>query len=233
VTGAQFAADVTGLADGGWVITWRTDNGDEIDKQYGVSQQRYDSDGDKVGGEVTVAALASRELADPTIIGLSDGGWLTCWSSDGVDGDGAAIVLTRYGSNGAAIGSPTIVNDVVAGDQGLSDRYGTQVGRMGRHLHIQQPGRRRLGHRTARLRQRRTGPRRFRDRERHHGGHAALSALGGARGRGLGSSSGRTASAATAISSSGATTAAVPPRAATSVSIPSPTAARRRRRWRG
>ena len=66
--GLQDQSSVTGLADGGFVITWR-DNGptDSL-----IRFQRYNAAGLKVGGEITDINFGGDQAA-PAIVQLSDG----------------------------------------------------------------------------------------------------------------------------------------------------------------
>ena len=48
----QFLPRVTALKDGGWLVTWQSMGQDS--SGYGVYQQRYDADGNSIGGETQV-----------------------------------------------------------------------------------------------------------------------------------------------------------------------------------
>lgn len=68
-TGSQSTPAITGLSDGGWVLSW-TDN-----RQ--VLFQRYDSSGNAIGNEVTVSQSSTAFSASVTAI--EDGGWVVSW----------------------------------------------------------------------------------------------------------------------------------------------------------
>ena len=67
-TGSQDQSSVTGLADGGFVITWR-DNG-PVDSL--IRWQRYDATGVKLGAEQTIANTVGDQSL-PDVVQLSDG----------------------------------------------------------------------------------------------------------------------------------------------------------------
>lgn len=111
--GNQTSSATVGLADGGWIVTWVSDNQD-------VFQQRFGADGQPTGEETRVNATLTGQRYDPSIATLKDGGWVVTWSSDGQDGDLMGIYQQRYDKNGAAVGGETLVNTTVANDQDKS-----------------------------------------------------------------------------------------------------------------
>jgi hypothetical protein len=102
----QFDAAVTNLNDGGWVVTWSSlsQDGDT----WGVFQQRYDSSGDELGSEALVNTLTVNQQYEASVVGLSDGGWVVTWT----DSTNGSIYQQRYGDDGAASGSASIVRAV-------------------------------------------------------------------------------------------------------------------------
>jgi hypothetical protein len=113
--GEQFAPSVAVLADNGWVVTW---NGGGPGRLYGIHQQRYDNDGNKVGREARVSNATSDYVFDPKIAALADGGWVVVWFGQG-DGDHCGIFQQRYGASGNRVGEETLVN--IASDGGQTN----------------------------------------------------------------------------------------------------------------
>ncbi|MBO3762540.1 calcium-binding protein [Ciceribacter sp. L1K22] len=111
--GTQRFPAVAALSDGGWVVTWESPDAD----QTGIFQQRYDSDGDAVGGETQVNATSTSFQSDADVVALSDGGWVVTWQSFGQDGDSYGIYQQRYDSDGNAVGTETLVNVTTEGYQ--------------------------------------------------------------------------------------------------------------------
>jgi Ca2+-binding RTX toxin-like protein len=113
-TNTQLFPDVTDLANGGWVVTWRGEGGgDDRD----VFQQRYSRNGDTVGSQTLVNAYTSGFQISPTIIDLADGGWVVAWEGEG-PGDSYGIFQQRYARDGVAVGGETLVNTYTTGSQG-------------------------------------------------------------------------------------------------------------------
>ena len=121
----QTNPSIAGLAGGGYVVTWESYGQDG--SGYGVYAQRYAASGATVGGEVRVNSTTASDQYQPTISGLSDGGYMIIWVSSNQDGSGLGIYAQRYAANGAAVGDEVRVNGTTASDQyqptisGLSD----------------------------------------------------------------------------------------------------------------
>ena len=106
----HFLSDIEALPDGGWVVIW--DVGGGINN---VEQQRFDANGDPVGGETRVNTSASGANSNSRVTALADGGWVVTWA--GPDSDQTGIFQQRYDSSGAAVGSQTGVNTTTASFQ--------------------------------------------------------------------------------------------------------------------
>ncbi len=109
-SGAQFRSVITSLPDGGWVVTWEAAGGDGLDPA--IYLQRFDADGDAVGGEVAVASVPGVYQTLPKIATLADGGWVVCWQAP----DPGTGQLGAYQRHYTATGMPASpVVEVVAG----------------------------------------------------------------------------------------------------------------------
>lgn len=87
----------TALRDGGWVVTWASNQQDG--SAYGIYSQRYDAGGNTVGAEFRVNSLTEASQSEAVVAGLNDGGWVAIWrTAYGIDGQ-------RYDANGSALGS--------------------------------------------------------------------------------------------------------------------------------
>lgn len=115
-TGIQNDQSVAALADGGWVVSWDSENVDG--DSTAICQQRYNADGVAVGGETVVSVYTTSHQFDARITALSDGGWLVAWTSNEQDGDNRGVVQRRYDKNGQSAGE-TIVNTFTSGPQQL------------------------------------------------------------------------------------------------------------------
>ena len=103
------------LEDGGFVVTWQSNLQDGSGN--GIYAQRYDASGTAVGSEFQVNTYAASDQTLPVITGLSDGGFLAVWVSDGQDGSGLGIFAQRFDDAGARLGSEFQVNDYAISHQ--------------------------------------------------------------------------------------------------------------------
>jgi VCBS repeat-containing protein len=114
--GHQGQPNVVGLTDGGWLVTWSAFNAVEGD--YDVVQRRFDSQGEPVGGEVTVNAFTSSDQMSADVTVLTDGGWVVTWTSHVQDdGNSFGIYQQRFDVAGVKVGPETQVHTTVAGNQ--------------------------------------------------------------------------------------------------------------------
>lgn len=101
-TGEAFSRQfpqITGLSDGGWVVTWEsyTPNASGLN----ISQQVYNADGTKQGGETRVNTYTASDQYGPQVTALSDGGWVISWFGSG------GVRQQAYRADGAAKGLET------------------------------------------------------------------------------------------------------------------------------
>jgi Ca2+-binding RTX toxin-like protein len=109
---------VTHLADGGWLVTWTSEDGqDEQGSVYSVYQQRYAASGIAIGGETLVNTYTDDDQYDPSVTALADGGWVVTWESYEQDGDSSGIYQQRYKANGTKDGDERRVNTSTASSQ--------------------------------------------------------------------------------------------------------------------
>ncbi|MDY0874496.1 cadherin domain-containing protein [Dongia rigui] len=95
---SQTFPSVAGLIDGGLIVVWVSDNGQDGD-QRGVYARRYNSAGVAVGGEFLVNSITAGSQDQSQVVALTDGGFVVTWRSEN------AIMARRYSSGGAAIGA--------------------------------------------------------------------------------------------------------------------------------
>jgi hypothetical protein len=118
----QYAARVTDLADGGFVVTYNSDSADGSGR--GVRAQIYNADGTRRGGELLVNSSSRNnqggddDANDPNAtggpaeaIGLSDGSFVVVWQSEHNDGATSYdIYAKRFAANGAVLDEEVRVN---------------------------------------------------------------------------------------------------------------------------
>lgn len=126
----QQVPSITGLANGGFVVTWQVTTidpdfpkdgfpGDYI-SQGGIKAQVFGADGAKVGTEVLVNSQSPYYGRAPTTTGLANGGFVVTWvdgSSTLGDSDDSGIHAQVYGANGEKVGTEFLVNTQTASSQ--------------------------------------------------------------------------------------------------------------------
>ena len=111
----QRYSSVAALADGGFVVTWSSENQDG--SGYGIYAQRYDSTGVAVGSEFQVNTFTDSSQQYSSVVALADGGFVVTWSSENQDGSRYGIYAQRYDANNMAVGEETRLNEITAGTQ--------------------------------------------------------------------------------------------------------------------
>jgi Ca2+-binding RTX toxin-like protein len=104
--GEQSQAVAAGLSDGGFVITWRSDDGD----QTGVFGQVYDADGVAVGTEFRANTETDFVQDAHQVVGLADGGFVVSWTSQNQDGDGLGVYAQIFDADADPAGSEFLIN---------------------------------------------------------------------------------------------------------------------------
>ncbi len=97
---------ITGLSNGGFVVSWQDQSGTLGDSNgSSIKAQVYDSAGTKVGGEFLVNTQTASNQNWPTIAGLSNGSFVVSWNDySGTLGDASgssikAQIFTLVDSN--------------------------------------------------------------------------------------------------------------------------------------
>ncbi|HZF96411.1 MAG TPA: Ig-like domain-containing protein, partial [Allosphingosinicella sp.] len=112
--GEQSDASVTGLAFGGFVVTWSDHTGFYYPQDSDVKGQMFDAAGNRVGGEFLVAANTAGDQFDAQVTALGWGGFAVSWADSGPEGDGSgsAVRVQICDSTGMRIGEPALLNVV-------------------------------------------------------------------------------------------------------------------------
>ncbi len=123
-SGMQHHADTVKLKNGDFVVSW-VDTGQQSTGIYG---QRFDSTGNKLGGEFQVNSYTVSDQQEPAVTALDDGGFVVSWQSNGQDGDGYGIFAQRYDASGNTVGSEFQVNTTTSNSQEFSTGVGLSDG---------------------------------------------------------------------------------------------------------
>jgi hypothetical protein len=111
-SGFQEYGDVTGLAGGGFVATWRTTDTTGDGSGQSVKAQLFSAAGAKVGVEFRVNTATAGDQYSPVTTALSNGGFVVAWyTTDALqDGSQGAIKAQIFNATGVRIGSEFLVN---------------------------------------------------------------------------------------------------------------------------
>ncbi|MBV9929733.1 MAG: cadherin domain-containing protein [Alphaproteobacteria bacterium] len=109
---AQEYGDITALAGGGFVATWRTTDPGADGNDQAVKAQIFNEQGRRVGGEFLVNTAAVGAQYDPSIAALSNGGFVVTWMTldTAQDGNNSALKAQLFSATGAKVGSEFLVN---------------------------------------------------------------------------------------------------------------------------
>ncbi len=111
---AQAFPSVTGLPDGGFVVTWQSYGQDGSGD--GIFAQRFDAGGVAVDEEFQVNDFVTGEQSKPEVTALNNGTLVFTWQSEGIDGDEFAITSKVLSIVPEITG--TTGNDVIEGSPG-------------------------------------------------------------------------------------------------------------------
>jgi hypothetical protein len=105
--------------DGSSVVVWMSHNQDG--DAGGIYLQRFDANGDKLGGEVQVHTTTTGDQTAPALAMNDSGAFVVVWQSENTDGDGWGIVAQRFDAGGNKIGGEIAVNTATTGNQTAPD----------------------------------------------------------------------------------------------------------------
>ena len=111
----QREAAVAMDADGDFVIVWRSKD----PSSDGIFGQRYDSNGDAVGGEFLINTVVADAQTVPDVAMDDAGNFVVVWQSNNEDGDGQGIYGRRYDNTGFPQGGNFRIHTTTAGNQTL------------------------------------------------------------------------------------------------------------------
>ncbi|WP_373987441.1 hypothetical protein [Duganella sp. BuS-21] len=118
--GDQRGPSVGALDDGGYVVVWNSNNNPVLSgtPSWDIKLQRFDSDGNKVDGEVLVNTTTTFQQRFPMATVLGDYGYIVTWQS-GQDGGGTSngIYAQKYNWDGSKNGGEFQINSTTDGPQ--------------------------------------------------------------------------------------------------------------------
>ena len=117
----QDTATITGLANGGFVISWRDTSQTGGDTSLdAIRAQVYNADGTTLGAEFLVNTTTTSIQKDPSVTALADGRFVVSWvdlSGSGGDTSGFAVRAQIFDGDGTASGAEFLVNTTTFNSQ--------------------------------------------------------------------------------------------------------------------
>jgi hypothetical protein len=115
----QNSSRVATFADGGFVVVWDTSDPAADGSGGAIKAQRFDSAGNKAGGEFLVNSSFASGQSLPAVTSFADGSFAIAWTTDDPlqDGNGRAIMVRLFGASGLPTGPEFLVNSATAGNQ--------------------------------------------------------------------------------------------------------------------
>jgi hypothetical protein len=106
---------VAALTGKRYVVVW--ENSGANGAPYSIGAQLFTATGAKAGAEFHANSNTAGIKALPAVAGLSDGGFVVAWQSQGQDGSGYGIYAQRFSNRGVKVGGEFRVNTTTAGNQ--------------------------------------------------------------------------------------------------------------------
>ncbi len=120
-SGNQSGANLAALQGGGYVIVWTDSSALGADtSSSGIKAQRFDGDGNKVGGEFLVNTTVTGFQTAAFVTTFASGRFIVTWtdsSATGGDTSGSAVRAQMFEANGTPLGSEFLVNTATSGTQ--------------------------------------------------------------------------------------------------------------------
>ncbi len=125
-TQSTYTENVTGLADGRFVVAWEDSNG--LDGSgYGIFARVFEADGTAVAPQFQVNTTTAN-TQNYVSVGAVGNGFVVTWMSAGQDGSGSGVYAQRFDANGVALGGEFQANTWIAADQNHSKVVGLADG---------------------------------------------------------------------------------------------------------
>ncbi len=107
-TDSQSRPSVASDDVGNLVVVWQDYSRDGSDR--GVFGQRYDSSGNRVGGDFQINSYTTGIQDNPSVAADAVGNFVVAWRSDAQDGSGFGIFGQRYDATGDPVGGEFQIN---------------------------------------------------------------------------------------------------------------------------
>ena len=118
---SQDSAVVTGLASGGFIVSWMDASLQGGDASVSsIKAQMFNAAGQSVGGEMLVNQSVANAQRTPSVAALASGGFVITWSDASLEGGDASLSSVKaqiFDGNGNRLGGEFLVNSITANGQ--------------------------------------------------------------------------------------------------------------------
>jgi methionine-rich copper-binding protein CopC len=111
--GDDSAPQITSLADGGYVVTWKSISIDGSKSD--VFVQRFDADSSAVGVPHALDGLGGHD-STPQVTALADGGYVVTWQAFTSNNSTSDVFVQRFDADSSAVGDPHALNGLEGHD---------------------------------------------------------------------------------------------------------------------
>lgn len=119
----QSGGNIALLPGGGFVVVWSDGSMTGADtSSFAVRGQRFDANGNPVGGEFLVNSTVAGNQSGPTVATLSSGRFVVTWSdasATGGDTSGIAVRGQIFEADGTPVGAEFLINTATANNQSV------------------------------------------------------------------------------------------------------------------
>ncbi|MFG5384454.1 tandem-95 repeat protein, partial [Yoonia sp. R2-816] len=116
---SQWVPSVAELANGHFVVTWESHDGQHGDTDWAIKARIFDANGAEIVSEFLVNEFTNNGQHDPSVTAFANGNFVVTWQSyDGLQGDASSAIKARiFDANGVEIVSEFLVNEFTDGNQ--------------------------------------------------------------------------------------------------------------------
>ena len=119
--GPLFMPSIAALEDGGFVVTWSEEVYGNTHLRADIRGQRFDANGDRVGGRFLVNTTRADNQYHSATAGLDDGGFVVVWQNSIGGASATDIFMQRYSASGERVGAQSRVNGYTLAEQSNPD----------------------------------------------------------------------------------------------------------------
>ncbi|MBD2461923.1 right-handed parallel beta-helix repeat-containing protein [Oscillatoria sp. FACHB-1407] len=112
--GEQNTPQIAALANGGFVVTWRSQP--TFTDDYTVFARQFDANGTPTTSDIQVNTFATRDRGRAAVTGLASGGYAIVWHSADPSSTTFRTYERRFDANGNALNPPVQVNTYVSSE---------------------------------------------------------------------------------------------------------------------